>query len=820
MAMLQQDPSWKVVANDSVVASLVRSNAEELAETARYAEYQFKESKWDTAQNISSILAHANLIGYAPKRKISARGKIYISNSPLIHYVGRTISTEKFKRGINSWAYNKGLKVYSTSTISDSKGNPYVAIPTVLTANSPYTTLKIIQGERKTLFLDINTIRQTATVSKLDPYIYIPAVIRNCEAANNIESKQFFRVYAAYANESDLSDISYKEYRVVDSLLLSDIGDYDVEVYNDLYSRDLFYFKFNNDPQRGNVLNISQTSSLIGLKIDYLESKGAEGNLVNSFETFTIEGVYSPEDLSNKSYTLYGVNLEAIIGGAEEESVSEIKQKAPKNYITYYGAGTKEAYEQAVSSLTLNFTYNNTAYALTPKKVKVYGGDETTSGGTRRVTYITFLANNLEDLMNQSAISEDFYSTIGDNLELYLDNLKSPQDVLRFKAPRYIPFALSLTCTIDREGDSIEDNASNIRNYIEKLWGSNAEEQDFSRSFYPSQLTHNLMSNFSDLKSIKSEIEAIAKLDWASAERKSPNGDNSTNAIHTFRIPFKFDGIFLGKENTEGFKDHRVGAEYVMRVDFMYKKPLGVSSTSKYHVSLFIQENASGREHDAFYILNDSTTNSAIWPVTGSSSILPTADYSGNIGRDDVSRLTKSWQFRYKQEMYNDDEFRELIEDSENATESTLKSHLTNLGTIDDYIIYFDSEYSSDNNSAGAGFIEMSFDSIYSVLSVFASYSVDTTLKEKFSKCPLSILKCSTSSSTDGTNAFQAFKEIAAEYVDIYVSMRPNDENLLIESSVEDANNSVLYIDTSDTDGKLDEDKKPRMISLKFKYEE
>lgn len=818
MAMLQQDPSWKVVANDSVVAALVRSNAEELAEAARYAEYQFKESKWDTAQNISSILAHSNLIGYAPKRKISARGKIYISKSPLIHYVGRTISTEKFKKGISSWAYNKGLKVYSTSTITDSKGNSYVAIPSMLSAGSPYATLKIIQGERKTLFLDINTIRQTATVSKLDPYIYIPVVIKNCEAADNTESKQFFRVYVAYANESDLSDITYKEYRVVDSLLLSNTGDYDVEVYNDLYSRDLFYFKFNNDPQRGSTLNISQSSSLVGLKIDYLESKGAEGNLVNSFETFTVEGVYSPEDISNKTYTLYGVNLESIIGGTEEETASEIKQKAPKNYITYYGAGTKEAYEKAISSLVLNFIYNDTSYTLTPKKVKVYGGEENTTGGTRRVTYITFLANNLEDLASQSTISEDFYSTIGDNLELYLDNLKSPQDILRFKAPKYIPFALSLTCTISRDGDSIEDNASNIRNYIESLWGSNSEEQDFGRSFYPSQLTYNLINKFGDLKSIKSEIEAISKLDWNNAVRKSPNDDDSTNAIHTFRIPFSFDGIFIGKENTEGFKDHRVGAEYVMRIDFMYKKPLGISSTSKYHVSIFIQESEGGREHDAFYLINDSTTNSAVWPTEGNKSIYNKTDYAV-LNENNISKLTKSWQFRYKQEMYSDDGFRELIEDSSNATESTLKSHLTNLGTIDDYLVYYDAEYDTDNNTAGSGYIEMSFDSLYSVLSTFASYSVDSSLKEKIQQCPLSILKCSTSSSVTGTNAFKIFKEIASEYVDIYVSMRPTDENLLIESSIEDANNSVLYIDTSDSDEKLDEDKKPRMISLEFKYE-
>lgn len=816
MAMLQQDPSWKVVANDSVVAALVRSNAEELAEAARYAEYQFKESKWDTAQNTSSILAHSNLIGYAPKRKISARGKIYISNSPMIHYVGRTISTDTFKKGIDSWGYNQDLKVYSTSTILDSKGTPYVALPTLLNSGSPYTTLRVIQGERKTLFIDINTIRQVATVSKLDPYLYIPAVIKNCEAADNVESKQFFRVYVATANSSDLSDISFKEYRIVDSLLLSSSGDYDVEVYNDLYNRSLFYFKFNNDSRRGGTLNISQSSPLVGIKVDYIETKGDEGNLVSSFETFTIDGVYSPGDYTNTVHTLYGVNLEAIIGGAAEETASEIKQKAPKNYIAYYGAGTKEAYEKAISSLSLSVELDGRSQIIVPKKVKVYGGEQTLSNGmSRRITCVTFLDDILEDLVGKSTVAEDFYTQIEDNLELYLSSLKSPQDIIKFRAPKYIPFALSLNCTLSKGGDSIEDNASNIRDYVENQWGSSAEAQDFSRSFYPSQLIHELMTNFTDLKSVRSETEAIVKLDWSSAERKAPTDEAASNAIHTFRIPFSFDGVFIGKENTKGFKDHRVGAEYVMRIDFMYKKPLGISSTSNYHTSLFIQENEGGRESDAFYILKDSTTNSSIWP----SSTFSLSDYV-DLKNENVSRLSKAWQFRYKQEMYSDDEFRQLIDDSANSLETTLSSHLINLGTIDDYLIYFDAQYNTDKNSAGSGYIEMTFDSIHSVLSTLASYSTDSTFKEDMQNCPLALLKCSTSTTSSGVDTFNLFKEIAAEYVDIYISMRPTDEDLLIESSVEDANNSILYIDTADADNKLTEDKKPRMISLKFKYEE
>ena len=76
VASLQQNPDWKPIINQSVISSIIKTNAEMNAETARYAEYLFKESKWDTAQNDSSILAMASMLQYHPKRKVSATGKI------------------------------------------------------------------------------------------------------------------------------------------------------------------------------------------------------------------------------------------------------------------------------------------------------------------------------------------------------------------------------------------------------------------------------------------------------------------------------------------------------------------------------------------------------------------------------------------------------------------------------------------------------------------------------------------------------------------------------------------------------------------------
>ena len=61
---LQQNPDWEAISSDSVIESLLRTNAEMNAETARYGEYLFNESKWDSAQNRSSIVSMAGMLGY------------------------------------------------------------------------------------------------------------------------------------------------------------------------------------------------------------------------------------------------------------------------------------------------------------------------------------------------------------------------------------------------------------------------------------------------------------------------------------------------------------------------------------------------------------------------------------------------------------------------------------------------------------------------------------------------------------------------------------------------------------------------------------
>ena len=87
---LIQKADWKRVIEESAVRSLISTIAEGNAEIARYFEYLLRESRWDMAKNLTSLLALAPYLGYKAARKTSAIGYIYVSHDPTLAEAGST----------------------------------------------------------------------------------------------------------------------------------------------------------------------------------------------------------------------------------------------------------------------------------------------------------------------------------------------------------------------------------------------------------------------------------------------------------------------------------------------------------------------------------------------------------------------------------------------------------------------------------------------------------------------------------------------------------------------------------------------------------
>ena len=829
--ILSQDPNWRPVLNNSVVSSVMKSNAETLAETARYAEYLFKESRWDAAQNTSSFLAMANMLGYQPKRKISARGSIYVSVDPRITQVGKTISSYDFeelakytrstgaenrKTNLVFYTPSDNININSDWIIKDTRGVQYITSTVEFDKERYAISLEILQGIKKQIFIPISTIRKIATSSKLDPYIYIPVEIEDCENASNTMSKKYFKV----ATMSDRTHV-LQYWRVVNTLLLSDATDFDVEVYNDMYSQKLFYLKFNNDPSRGATLDLTENSSIAFIRIDYLESLGEDGNLYDLFENFTLTSPYSSDP------KLYGINYLAINAGANEETISSIKRNAPKFYISNYTAGTKEAYENTI--LNLDLAVNDVV--LRPTKVRVYGSSTIdTNGNTIPLTCISFIAKGLEDLVTSSDVLNP-YTSIEDSLNFYLARLKSPQDTLKFVAPNYVPFALGLKCNIAKsEAENLVDLLDGIRQIIEDSWGPNSDELDFERNFYQTPIITAITNKYPEVKNVSIELEALARLNWSAAKRISPypseGSDTNINEVqHTFRTPFSFNNIFLGSETNKGFKDYRTGNNYVMRIDFYYKKPKALAVATNNHISLFVKEDKT-RTVSPFYVIQDTRN---YWQylkdtIAGAApgtqvEIASTYDAFSYM----PAKLENSYQYYLREQVYTDNDFDELTDSKSSNYVASLKTEENALGTLSDYLIYFSANYDNTSNSIASGWIELPFESLYNLLWYYAVADVD--LRNKLlEKAPLSLLQCGTSSSSQ----FEAFISILNEYVEAYVCMRPISQVLEINTSNVSLDNgsSVLYIDSYDgasasrNKNNLTSIKKTRMISIDYRWAE
>ena len=802
---LSQNPDWKAVIGDSVISAILKATSEVQAETARYAEHLFKETKWDTAQNTSSIVAAAGQLGYKPARKKSAFGDVYISADPRIHQVGRTIYRDHFLSLNTSNPLIVGWKILAeeinfskSATVVDSKGNNYLLTSLNplgssknsfgLSANSAYTRNTIVQGVKKSIEMPVDVARAISTRSKLDPYVFIPVEIPNCEDANTVLTRSLFRVFAVKEN-------SEEEYRVVDTLHLSNSTDSDVEIYNDLYNKDVIYLKFNASSSRGKVMNLSTGTGIKSIRIDYLESLGAAGNISSTFEQFTISDIPG-----HPGVKLYGINLDPIIGGTDEESVYSIKQNAPRYYMNTYTVATKEAYENVIKNIDFNGEYAS--------KVKVFAktAEDGDTGIKQRVTWASMILPSLEDLA--TSLESNPYENIERLINYYLAELKAPTDVIKFIPPEYVGFGVGINCTADRtKVDNLSSLKKDIRDLIDSKYGARSKDLDFTRPVYSADIISDLKSTFPALKSVRTEMEAVTKLDWNNTLRQAPIPDGGATGIRTLRIPFSFNSLFAGTGLRKGFRDYKAGATYVMRIDIFYKQSPS-SNLPPFHTSIFIKEDAA-RTGDAFYYLKDGTENVVIWPEDQVTNDYPFKTIPGT-----YDKLKEGYQFYFKKKYYTDLEFADLISDETATQERVIDSYQQDPGALNSFLVWWRENEDETEDDAGDGFFEFDIESFYYTLQSCAAQ--DPTLLSALAPYDFNYVRCN-AANDEILNGF--VKSVLANYIDIYISMRPYDSDLVFEDLGKN-NDVVLYIDSQDQLGiggsisEASQNRRNRLISV------
>ena len=172
----------------------------------------------------------------------------------------------------------------------------------------------------------------------------------------------------------------------------------------------------------------------------------------------------------------------------------------------------------------------------------------------------------------------------------------------------------------------------------------------------------------------------------------------------------------------------------------------------------------------------------------------------------DIAKLTTSKQIGSVGG--NSSTFTKVYDDADYITEignaeenSSSLADPTDIGYITDYLVYYSDDMEADeNNDIAKGFIEIPYAPIFNVLSVFANY--DSNISNKLRNVTLAQLQCN-AQATNGVGIeemFEKFRDLAEQYVNVYVSLRPYSSTYFkavdTEANASEAESVIFFIDT------------------------
>lgn len=307
-----------------------------------YQNMVMNESFLDTAILRESVVSRAKVLGYTPRSYKSSQATVTLNlkedvsqnsspNQPeyiILPEYKKFISRE----GNSSYVFTNTESVFlsSNSEYTDNNGN---------TRKLYSATFDIVQGIRN---------QQSFTVdyeNNPDQRFIIPNENVDVDTLSVSIKESFDSDDFIYTKAGNVSEISPDDrvYWVIEN----ELGNYELE--------------FGNGRIGKKLLNNSE------ITIEYIIT---EGSVCNNFKVFNWNDVLTIEDSTdpskNSNYSLYSIQtVSQSSGGAEKETLEEIKFSAPKNY---------ETQNRAVTSSDYRFIIENSYKFI--ESVKTWGGED------------------------------------------------------------------------------------------------------------------------------------------------------------------------------------------------------------------------------------------------------------------------------------------------------------------------------------------------------------------------------------------------------------------------------------------------------------
>lgn len=510
---LSKNPEWALVLGDAAIMRILNTIAEGSAENLRYVENLLNESKWEYARNITSLLTQSQYLGYSPQKKVSAQGTVLISHDSRLLTLGTTLFTEADLQSTLTFYSGGDISIPQGTSFSTPSGISLVSTePMVYSNGSQYIRVPVIQGRITSVTPSPLLGNPSEIIAITDPLIE--------DASNSISSK-FLTVSARLPNTT--SSIPLTRF---DDIFLADNQEaaYSVSVSKDLATT---YITL-GDGISGRIFPEGTQ-----ITVTYLQSLGLAGNIPSQYFVNSI-GL-------TPVIPLYTTNDSSIIGGADSDTVEDIRRKAPLSYASNIRSIVSiKDYQAAMQSLPYigkSYVYSGTQ--INPKTAQL-----------ETAVYYTAITTEGKDA-NTTTFINDFTQIVEDRA--------SPLDLLQYSSPNFLNLRYNLTGLVPIAED-IATLKENLKNDLYSNFST--VKQDFNTSFDTTKISSYINVNYPQITSTTSLTEAVVKMLPSSFSL-----DQAVGYTNYYARTFEFDkslAPFYGIDQTH---------KYCLKVNIIFTCP-------------------------------------------------------------------------------------------------------------------------------------------------------------------------------------------------------------------------------------------------------
>lgn len=804
---LRKDSNWPLILQNGTVGNVLKAIAESGAEDDRYMEQLYREKKWKTAMDFSSLEAQGDLLSYKRQLPNSAIGYVIVSHTDeeckdRLSYYGSyyydldaesdydditkaATADESARHALVPWTCDKGYSIPKGTRFVTGSGVEFFSTEVVSSKTLKkkysemndvdleafksrggwkgikYLKIPVMQGIQKTV-----SIGRTTANSRFQSFV-LPTL--DVDAASNEVSCNYFSVYVQPQNgepviftEIDKLSSASSIDNVFEKSILKDESGIKIK-FGDGLSGAI--------PPEGIVY------------VKYVETLGASGNISAKYQvnTMILPTGYKIKDPRTDTYSTFlsCTNICAISGGRDIEAVEDYKVNAPTSYLKSYTIATNKAYLNAIdkySPLNLLHCKIFPDESITSEQVDTTIGEDVREEVANELNTISSNINITAMLSNGEEIpDEEVDDTFLNPLQTSIYDMKGPSDTIKFIQPNLIELVTSFKITSSSYDYTEDEIAERIKEIIAEDY--DIFNQDFNEPIYTSKLIA-LAKTYKFTDTVSVITEAVAKIDNDNIDTTYVSNMND----YIVSMPFSFDEVYMSDLINQGFKDCTVNADYLLKIDLEF---INDSTKTDKNRTFFlydnrIDESGSTSIFEAKTKLLDGTTSEY---VTQSNEIDYTMYDKAGTDFDNLQcrvaqfdTIDKITDAAYMKQLKDFSKAPTEIRPYETTSSGTYKEYSSS--STDEYVVEVDSRYYKQNTKFVNG-VDIDFNMNEDEKTLTGTFYI-----------PLSYFEFSSISDYDKDSDIEKLRSLIKQYVNLRVYAQPKIQDVAPQNI-----NDIIYVD-------------------------